>query len=314
MASTTDSLDISFLRPRALRRGSRVALISPAGPSTTDRVERALRNCERLGLEPVMGASARTRSGYLAGPDSSRLTDIEAALHDPAIDAIWAIRGGYGTMRLLDRLDLAPLLARPRPFIGFSDNTAVHAAIARAGIASFHGPHAGGVMPPFTETCFRNALFDTAPLGTLPLPGGALPVTLCGGAAEGVLAGGNLALLASMCGTPFALTARGRILVIEDVNEPAYRIDRALTQLRLAGCLDGLAGIAFGQFSWTERGPEEDPPVFDLLRDITSPLGVPVVAGLPFGHVDAQWCLPLGTRARLDADRCTLDVLEAGVS
>jgi muramoyltetrapeptide carboxypeptidase len=297
-------------RPPALQPGSRVALISPAGPSKPDRLDRAVARCRELGLEPVPGRNVLARKGYLAGSDDLRLTDFAAAIDDPSIDAIWSLRGGYGTMRLLDRLDLSGMRERPKAFIGFSDNTAVHLALTRQDVVSFHGAHAGAEYGAFTTGGLRQALFEASAAGELPMPEGACAQRLAPGIAEAPLTGGNLSLLAAACGTPFALDARDRILFIEDVNEPAYRIDRAFTQLRLAGCLDGVRGFAVGAFSWDNSTPDDEPPSHELLSRLIEPFGVPAVAGLPFGHIDDQWCLPLGVRARLDANALTLSLLE----
>lgn len=300
-----------MIRPPRLRQGGRVALIAPAGPVTDERIEVALDRCSRFGLEPLLGDSARSRfAGYLAGSDDERVEDLRRALADPSVDAIWALRGGYGTMRLLARVDLAPLVARPRAYIGFSDNTAVHLALRARGVVSFHGPHAGGDATPLAEECLRDVLFRAAPAGVLPVPAEHRPVTLVGGAAEGPLLGGNLALLAAMCGTPAPPVGRGCILFLEDVGEPAYRLDRAWMQLLLSGALDGVAGIAFGRF--TECGAASE--VHELLHRLAAPLGVPVVAELPIGHEPDNWTLPLGVRARLDAARGTLELLDAAVS
>jgi muramoyltetrapeptide carboxypeptidase len=301
------------IRPAALRPGSRIALISPAGPSKPERLDRALARCAELGLEPVPGRSVLARTGYLAGTDDLRLADFAAAVDDPSIDAIWSLRGGYGTMRLLDRLDLSGMRERPKAFIGFSDNTAVHLALGRHDVVSFHGAHAGADFGAFTIAGLRRSLFEPDASGELPMPDGACAQRLVRGIAEAPLVGGNLSLLAAACGTPFALDARDRIVFIEDVNEPAYRIDRAFTQLRLAGCLDGVRGFAFGAFSWDATTPNDEPPSHELLARLIEPFGVPAVAGLPFGHIDEQWCLPLGVRARLDADTLTLSLLEPAV-
>jgi muramoyltetrapeptide carboxypeptidase len=306
-------MDDAPLKPPRLRAGARVALVSPAGPVTEARVAAALEASATLQLEPVLGRSARERHGYLAGADEARANDLNVAISDPSIDAIWALRGGYGTMRFLRRLELAPLRERPKAFIGFSDNTALHNAFARAGLVSFHGPHAGGPFPALAETCFRRVLFDATPAGTLPLPSDEpAPCTLRGGTAEGELAGGNLSLLAALCGTSITMNARGRIVVLEEVGEATYRMDRSLTQLMLAGALDGAVGLALGRF--TER-PEavHDLRLEDVLGEIGEQLGVPTVMGFPVGHVDANWCLPFGVRARLDADQGELAVLEAAV-
>lgn len=301
-----------MLKPPRLRSGARVALVSPAGPSTPEKIEAALARCRGFDLEPVLAPSARERLAYLAGPDEARLTDLQAALEDPSVDAVWAIRGGYGTMRLLRHLDLEPLVRRPKAFLGFSDNTALHLALARAGLVSFHGPHAGGAFPPLAEACFRAVLFEPAPAGPLPTGTEEVPRTLVGGVAEGELIGGNLALLAALCGTPWALRARGRILVLEDIGEAVYRVDRMLVQLALSGALEGVAGIAFGRFSET---PQADPArgLEAVLAEWAQSLGVPAVMGLPFGHVDENWTLPFGVRARLDADAATLRLLEPAV-
>lgn len=298
-----------MIRPPRLRAGSRVALIAPAGPVADDRIEAALDRCARFGLEPVLGVAARNRYGaYLAGTDDDRLADLERALADPDIDAVWALRGGYGTMRLLTRLRLEPLSQRPRAFVGFSDNTALHLALHASNLVSFHGPHAGGVLSELAERCLQRVLFIDEPAGELEQPAHSAPVGLSAGVAEGPLIGGNLALLAALCGTPAAPVARGAIIFMEDVGEPGYRIDRAWTQLLLAGALDGVAGVMFGQFTDCED------PLPELLQRLSAPLGVPVLAGLPIGHEDDNWTLPLGIRARMDADRGTVELIESAVS
>ena len=299
------------VRPARLAPGARVALIAPAGAAAAERVDAAVAQCVQLGLEPVLGEAARNRLGYLAGDDAARARDLQHAIDSAAIDAIWAIRGGYGTMRILERIDWSGLRRRPRAFIGFSDNTAVHLALAGVGLVSFHGPHAGGPFPSFTRSCFASTLFDALE-GPLPLPSGGPLLTLRGGRAEGRLLGGNLTLLAALCGTRFALRAQGRIVLIEDVREPAYRIDRALTQLLMSGAFEGAAGFAIGLFSERLTEPA-DYGLEDVCAERLGPLGVPVLCGLPFGHTDEQWCVPLGVRALLDANAQTLELLEPGV-
>jgi muramoyltetrapeptide carboxypeptidase len=307
-----------------------VALVAPAGPVDEATIERAARRCRALGLEPVPGQAVRARKGYLAGTDAERAADLSRALTDA--DAVWALRGGYGNLRTLDRVDLSPLRERPKPFIGFSDNTVVHLALYREGVVSFHGPHAGYEhFPATTEAVFRDVVMSADPAGALARPPGASPVPVVAGEAEGPLVGGNLSLLAATCGTRYQPDTRGAILFIEDVAEPLYRIDRMLSQLRLAGLFDDVAAVAFGEFSHTaglERpgvlapGSEPDAAIGDAERDATTaslsklfgellgPLGVPVALGLPFGHGRENWTLPLGVPARLDADAGTLELLE----
>ncbi len=300
--------------PPTLRPGDRVALIAPAGPVSDAAIRTALRRCGGLGLEPVLGGAARLRLGYLAGPDRERAGDFQRAI-DGEVAAIWMLRGGYGGMRTLQHLDLAGLKDRPKAVIGFSDNTIVHLALFRLGVVSFHGPHAGyRHFPPATEMAFRRVLMSGHPAGPLPLPPGwPRPRCLAAGVAEGPLVGGNLALLAASCGTRYQADARGAILFIEDVGEPLYRIDRMLKQLELAGVLDGVAGVALGEFrdiAGARPGADRAAGLVDLLDEILQPLGVPAVIGLPFGHGRENWTLPIGVRARLDAGAGALELLE----
>lgn len=293
-----------------------MALVAPAGPVDARQIQTALERCRQLGLEPVAGTGLRARTGYLAGPDAVRAADLQAAVEGD-VAAIWAVRGGYGTLRTLDHVDLEGLRDRPLPFIGFSDNTAIHLALLRMGIVSYHGPHAGYEhFPPETEAAFRAVLMQPGTPGPLPSPSGSEPVTVVAGSAEGPLVGGNLALLAAVCGTRYQPDTRGAILFFEDVGELLYRIDRMLIQLRLSGLLDQVAGIAIGEFTemldplqGAEAGDQPSLPA--LLAEVLGPLGVPVVMGLPFGHGVQNWTLPLGIRARLDASRGSLEILES---
>jgi len=289
----------ALLSPPPLAPGARVALVAPAGPlrDETD-IERAVANARSLGWEPVVGAHVLARRGYLAGRDEERLGDLQRALDDPAIDGVWCLRGGYGVMRLLASLDVTALVARRKPVIGFSDITALHAALGRcAGLATYHGPTARGALSDFSRASLMRAVVQ----GGDPCGVANEGRTIVGGRARGRLVGGNLALLAALAGTPFAPDYDGAILVLEDVNEPAYRIDRMLTQLALSGALARCAGLVFGAFT---EAPD-DAPADDLdrlLDEVGARVGVPCIAGAPVGHIDDQWTLPLGALAELDAD------------
>ena len=304
---------IDFRRPRALRPGARVALVAPAGPVAPERIDASFQRCRGLGLEPVLFPGASGRHRFLSGTDEARLADLQAAFDDPSIDAIWALRGGYGTVRLLAKLDLARQAKAPIPYIGFSDNTTIHTLHAALGVVSFHGPHPGGDFPPETEASFASTLFRAEPPGLLVTRAAdPAPRTLVEGVAEGVLVGGNLSLVASLCGTPDALDARGGILFLEDVGEPAYRVDRMLLQLERAGLTDGIRALAFGRFS--EAPDDAEHPVVDALLELAQRLRVPAVCDLPFGHVEHNCTLPVGVRARLNADEASLEILDAAVS
>ncbi len=259
-----------------------------------------------------MSHTAAAREGFLAGPDDTRLADIQAAFDDPSIDGVWALRGGYGTLRILDRLSLERQRRDPIPFIGFSDNTTIHVEHAAQGVVSFHGPHPGGDFPPETEEMLRRVLFSASPAGVLPRhTTEPEPRTLLGGTARGPLWGGNLTILASLCGSSSQLSAKGRILFIEDVGEPSYRVDRMLMQLERAHVLEGVAGIAMGRFTDVSEGEEKT--LLTVLDDFAQRHGVPAVADLPFGHVQHNCTLPVGALAELDAAAGTLEVLEGAV-
>lgn len=299
-------------RPRALHPGARIALVAPAGPVEPERIEVSIERCESLGLQPVVSAAEGANDRFLAGTDEQRLADLQAAFDDPSIDGVWAMRGGYGTSRIVHRLDLGRQERAPIPFIGFSDNTTIHVLHAALSVVSFHGPHPGADFPPETEDAFRRVLFSTDPAGELLLRAGdPRPLTLVDGQAEAPLVGGNLAVLAALCGTPNALRARGCILFLEDIGEPAYRVDRMLLQLEQAGVVDGAVGLAFGRFT---GAPDDDPyPVVGVISEFAERIGVPTVTDLPFGHVEHNCTLPVGVRAHLDGDGATLSLSEPAV-
>lgn len=296
-------------RPPPLAPGARVALVAPAGPLRgAGDVERGAANARALGLEPVIGAHALRTRGYFAGDDAERLADLNAALRDRAVDAVWCLRGGYGTMRLLDALDYDAIARRPKALVGFSDVTALHAAIGvRCGVVGYHGPVARGALPDFPRESLRRALaHDGDPCGAA-----CDARTIRGGRATGVLAGGNLALLAALVGTPYMPDLRGAILVLEDVHEATYRVDRMLRQLLLSGVLREVRALAVGHFTDVPDEGDATRPLDDVLAEMADLLGIPCIAGVPVGHVDEQWTVPLGALATLDADARTLEVLPA---
>lgn len=295
--------------PPLLLEGARVGLVAPAGPLRgPDDLDHAIANARRMGWDAVVGEHVLARDGYLAGSDRERLADFNRFASAEDIQGIWCIRGGYGAMRLLEHLDYDSLRRRPKALIGYSDITALHAAVGlRADLVTLHGPTAREDLSELSRASLQRAACDRVN----PCGRAAHARTLVGGRARGRLAGGNLALLAALCGTPYALSFDGAILVLEDVGEAVYRIDRMLTQLRLAGALRGLAGLAFGSFTDVDPDPGGVQPALDrLLEEFAAQLGVPCIVGIPMGHVREQWTFPLGAMAELDADACTLVVTE----
>jgi muramoyltetrapeptide carboxypeptidase len=290
----------------APKRGALVALVAPAGPlQTPEELPRAQENARTLGWEPIVGAHAEEHFGYLAGHDRDRLNDLNRALRDPKIDAIWCLRGGYGMMRILPQVDYDALSRSPKTIIGYSDITALHAAVQRkCKLITYHGPTAREVLTDFSRDSFKRAVVDHVDSC------GAAPNAreLNSGTAEGRLAGGNLAMLSSLCGTPFMPDLTDTILILEDVNEPIYRIDRMLEQLKLAGVLNGCKAIVFGNCTGGQEDSSKERTFDHVLGELAHALGVPCLAGIPIGHIAEQWTIPLGASAKLDTATRTLAV------
>jgi len=292
---------------KPLESGARVALVAPAGPlQKPEELARALENARAFGWEPIVAPHASDRTGYLAGHDRDRLNDINGALRDPNIDAVWCLRGGYGMIRILTGIDYDALSRTPKAIIGYSDATALHAAVQRrCGLITYHGPTAREPLSDFSRDSFERAVIkQTDSCGAAPAAREINP-----GSAEGRLVGGNLAVLASLCGTPFMPDLTDGILILEDINEPVYRIDRMLQQLRLSGALDGCKAIVFGACVKCPDDAGGGARGFDeVLSETAHSLGVPCIAGIPIGHIDAQWTIPLGATATLETKARTLTV------
>lgn len=289
-------------RPPPLRAGDVVRVIAPGSgfePAAFEAGLAVLR--DRLGLKPRFRDDITARDGYLAGDDRRRLAEWNEAVGDGEARAIFCARGGYGATRLLPHIDPAPLLARPRLLVGFSDVTALHALLNRAGLATLHGPVVTQLgRSPADAVTHLEALLLGAVFSSLDGPGRGLTgtATIRPGTVSGPLLGGSLTLLAHLCGTPWLPRLRGAVLFIEDVGERPYKLDRYLTQLRLSGALDGVAGVAVGQLSGCDDGGGE---AAAAVRRLVAELGVPAIEGLPAGHEDRNLALPLGPRATLTA-------------
>ncbi|MFF7788675.1 LD-carboxypeptidase [Streptomyces sp. NPDC007991] len=299
-----------LLRPPRLAPGARVAVVAPSGPVPEERLQAGLDVLRGWDLDPVVAPHVLGRHrefGYLAGTDAQRAADLQNAWCDPAVAAVLCARGGYGAQRMVDLLDWEAMRAAgPKVFAGFSDITVLHQAFAtRLGLVTLYGPAAAGVdflKNARAQEHLRATLFDPESVRTVTAvsPGG---TALVPGRARGVTLGGCLSLLASDLGTPHALTgALGGLLLIEDVGESPYRVDRYLTQLLRSGWLDGVAGIVLG--SWAGCGPYEE--LRAVLADRLGGLGVPVVEEFGFGHGEGALTLPLGVPAELDAGTGTL--------
>ena len=294
----------------ALPAGGVIALIAPAGPAELD-LELATQWMAARGYQLRVLPGVWDKDGYLAGSDAVRLRDLHDAFADESVDAIFCLRGGYGSPRLLAGIDFALLRRNPKPFVGYSDITALHLAITRyAGFVTFHGAMLnadllGNKLEPTESGLWQMLSGQQSPVLEHP-PAFAL-TTLAPGSASGRLLGGNLSMICATIGSAFELDDEGIILFIEDVNEPLYRVDRLLTHLRLAGKLNRLRGVLVGDFAGVDSVA-----LHRLLQQELGPLGIPVLAGWRSGHCNPNLTLPLGAQVRLDADQQQL-VLEQPV-
>ncbi len=315
-----------LLRPRVLRPGNTVGVIAPSTPVfDPDLLAEAERTLRHFSLKPKWGKYIRQRSEYQASV-RERVEDLHSMFRDPMVDAVFAIRGGYGSEQLLDSIDYDLIRANPKVFLGFSDITALHLAIQKkAGLVTFHGPVVLSGFTGFTQSYFRKALFETKPIGIVgnPMEDNDLRPrhtlrTVRPGTARGRLIGGNLTLISTTLGTPYEIDTRGRVLFIEDVGEEPYRIDRMLTQLRLAGKLDAAAGVIWGECEDCRPNDYKasTASIFtlgEIVDNILGNLKIPVLGGLTIGHTSDQVTLPEGVMATLDATQQELVIEESGV-
>lgn len=338
-----------IIKPKRLRKSATIGLISPAGSLDGEDLEKSVRNLTDFGFKVKVGKNAAKTNGYLAGTDRERLADLHWAFADREIDAIWCSRGGYGASRLLPFVDFNLIKRNPKILIGYSDITALHLAIyEKCGLVSFHGPVAASTFSPYSQKHCLELLMNPLKPYTVELAQYNLPVPpsapteppnqetetsetrdtislreanlykteiITGGICRGRIVGGNLTLLATLAGTPFALKdIKDKILFIEDVNEQPYRIDRMLTQIRQSVDLRKAAGIALGVFKGCNpRGDAPTQSLLDVLRDHLGSLGIPVIYGLSFGHIRDQFTIPLGITAQLDTEKATVTFLETSV-
>lgn len=298
-------------RPRAIRPGARIAIAAPAGPIEPAALARGRKALERLGFETVVRDDILDRDGYLAGSDERRAAELMQHVRDPEVDAILCARGGYGCHRIVEALDADAFRAAAKLLVGYSDITTLLLwQRRRAGLIGLHGPmleRASGLVGESASALVRMLQ------GTGPLPR-FVGESLAPGWAEGRLVGGSLSVCVASLGTPWELDTRDAILMLEDVTELPYRIDRMLQQLRAAGKLDRVAGIALGGFTDCEDERYPDRPLRRLVEELLGGLGIPVVLGLPFGHVDDNRPWPMGGRAALDGARGELELLESAVT
>jgi len=295
------------IRPTPLRAGDTVRFISPASTPDKANVDSQAEIFESWGLEVEYSKHMLDKYGFLAGPDSDRIADLNDAIRDPSVRAIICTRGGKGSYRIVDQLDFSALRADPKFLVGFSDNTALHFAFwNQCRIVSLHGGLFGGVLGEILENTretLRCALMDEDPVGVAARKQEPTSVLTTTGIAEGRLLGGNLSIVGTSAGWLLP-NLSGAILLIEAIEMGPGSTDRVLRMLRRGGHLRDVRGVAIGQFENCNLKPPTG--ILDLLREHFGPLGVPILGGLPIGHGHDPVTVPLGRIARLDADKQVL--------
>jgi len=315
-----------LVKPPRLRPGDKVGLAAPAG-FVADRfgIEELAATIRAMGLEPVLAPNLLERQGYLAGNDSARAAALNAMFRDPGLRAIFAVRGGWGSQRLLPLLDFDALTANPKLLVGSSDVTSLHLGIAaRTPVPSVHAPNVASSWGATAREPFRRLVFEgDMPTYSLPasaedrmVPRGSRIRTFRPGTARGPLLGGNLSVLAALAGTPYLPDFTGAILFLEDTNEAEYRIDRLMSQLALSGILGRVAGVVFGQCTnCTNPGDGYGNfTIYEVLDQHLGPLGVPAFQGALIGHIAGQVSIPVGIPAEINASAGTIRLLEPVVA
>lgn len=299
-------------KPPRLQAGDLIGIVSPSGFLNDDRIRRlenGIARLQEMGFRVRTGRQLFDRKRYLAGEDADRAADLNEMLRDPAVKAVLCSRGGFGAARILDAVDYKAIRQNPKILVSFSDGTALQAALyLRSRLVTFSGLMAVELAEASEDSLelWRKMLCrDTA--------GVVLESqnfqTVIGGVSEGILLGGCLSILASLAGTPFMPDLSGTLLVLEDVGEPLYRIDRFLTQLRLSGALKRVSGVVFGTFVGEPAVSTQE--LAEVAYEHLASIGIPVFCGLPYGHFPQRLTLPFGVRAKMDADRGTITLLES---
>lgn len=304
-------MTLELRRPRAVPPGGTIGIAAPAGPIDAEQLARGEAHLREAGFETLRREDVLSRQGYLAGDDERRAKELEELIADERVDAVLCARGGYGAHRIMARLDARRFREARKPLVGYSDVTTLLLWQLRcAGLVGWHGPMLEREigLDPEEVRALAEALTGTGPeqIVLRGCPGG-------GGCREGRLVGGSLSLVTASLATPWEIECEGAILLLEDVTEAPYRIDRMLQQLAHAGKLRGLVGLGVGALSRCEASRPGEPEALEVVEEIARPLGIPLVTGLPFGHTTPNLPWPLGIRAALDGARGELVLLERGV-
>jgi muramoyltetrapeptide carboxypeptidase len=294
-----------MVHPHRLNTGDTIGIVAPAGPFDRDLFEQGIAVIQSMGFDTKTDPRIFSREGYLAGTDASRAAQFNDMVADAEVRALMCARGGYGSIRVLEALNFAAIGSAGKALVGFSDITALHRAILlRSSLLTLHGPMVTTL--PHADEESRISWYRTLTEPVAPSIDLSHARVLKSGRAEGVLTGGNLATLCHLTGTSFGAGFGGRILLLEDIGEAPYRIDRMLTQMKMAGLFAGLAGLVLGSFE--DCGPIEE--IDALVLERFADAAIPIVAGLCVGHGRSNWTIPLGVTVRLDTAAGEIRFLE----
>ena len=312
---------MTIIKPARLAKGDVIGIAAPASPpKSVAKLSRGIHYLERLGYHVLTGKHVNDKYGYLAGPDEARANDLNELFADPRVKAIIAARGGYGANRILPYIDYDLIRRNPKIFVGYSDITALQLAIFKmTGLVTISGPMVatefGGKFGRQAEEHFWRCLTSTQPLGLLKNPGRKKPRTLRTGNSVGQLLGGNLSMITSLLGTSYMPPVSESVLVLEEVDEPPYKVDRMLHHLKLAGVFSQCSAVALGDFTTCRPSSRKTPSLTipQILNAVFSDGSIPIVTGLHYGHVKGSLTLPFGIPVRLDASKGGLEFLESAV-
>ncbi|MBN1045961.1 MULTISPECIES: LD-carboxypeptidase [unclassified Clostridium] len=303
-------------RPKPLKKGDKIALVGLSSPTTEERLELSIKAMHDFGFEVVVGESCKSHYGYLAGSDEIRADDMNKMFCDKSISGIFAIRGGYGATRILDKLNYNMIKKNPKVFSGYSDVTAIHNVInARCDFITFHAPMPATEMykglDKYTEYYFKKSIFDSEPLGKLKNTEDIKMRTLFKGKAEGRLVGGNLSVVCSTLGTEYEIDTKGKILFLEEIDEYPYKIDRMIMQLKQSNKFKDASGIILGK--WTDCLPpkgRESLSLIQIFEELIAPERKPTLYDVCCGHCLPTLTLPLGAKIKINANSKEINILE----
>lgn len=302
------------VKPRPLKKGDTIGLVAPGSPIyDSTEFDRMLHDLEEMGFRLKLGKHIQDQYGYLAGKDEDRAADLMNMFDDDDVDGIICIRGGWGCNRILPLIDFGVISANPKVFMGFSDITSLHMAIHKmCGLVTFHGPVGKSIWTPFTKKSFQDVIWN-GEQAVYPVPEFSLGTfTITAGEATGRMMGGNLSVLVSMIGSTYLPDFTNCILFLEDVDEDVYRIDRMLTQLKMAGILNQISGFIFGKCTDCDAG-SNSLSLNQVFEDHIKPLGIPAFYGAMISHEDDNVTIPIGVEAVMDAGKKQFRLSEPGV-